>query len=249
MPVNYAPLNERDHGTVRIAEPTSSSELRSKTHTPIVRNELFMASSCFPVFILRDEERDQFVLATQFCLEAGQNLFLNNGQWNSPYLPLDIRRRPFAVAPSVGLNSGESYDILINMDSDLVQSDCGHNLYDSGEETIFLKRQKEILTAFLAGQEATLSLIDALAEFELLTPIEILLSTDEGQRRVTGVYGIHHGKLAELSPERVGDLQRRGMLQDCHFILGSYAQIQRLIWMENAVSNRKIQGFSIKPAS
>ena len=248
MRVVYESLNEKDHGSLRVAAPVLSSELARRTHAPIVRSELFMAASCFPVFIMRDDEHDQFVPVVQFCLEAGQNLFVGNGQWNSPYLPLDIRRRPFAVAPSGDDSNTDSYDVLINIESDLITKDGGHSLYEAGEETVFLKLQKEILTAFLAGQEATQNFMIALSEAELLTPVEVLLSTDEGPRRVTGLYGIHHGKFGDLSLTRIGELQERGLLQDCYFMLASYAQTQRLIWMENAVSTRKIQAFSIKPA-
>ena len=248
MRVSYAPLNEKDHKTVRVADSGLSSDLANRRHSPIVRSELFMAAGSFPVFIMRDEERDQFVPTVQFCLEAAKNLFLKSGKWGSPYLPLDIRRRPFAVAPSGDESNSNNYDVLINMESDLLVDEGGHRLYEDGEETVFLKRQKEVLSVFLAGQKPTDEFIDELSKLDLMTQVEILLSTDEGPRKVTGLYGIHHGKFSDLSPSNIEQLLERGFLQDCYFMLSSYAQVQRLVWMENAVSQRKIQAFSLKPA-
>ena len=249
MSVKYAPVNYEEHAQYCVADFLSSSMLQSSTHAPIVRSELLMAVSSFPVAIMRDDGRDEYVLTVQFCLEASQNLFLKDGKWLGPYIPLDVRRRPFAVSASPNTAGGDDHEILINLESDLLTTESGHHIFESeGDESLFFRRQKEILTAILAGQKKTRVLIDALIETDLLTPLELALSTDQGPRRVTGLYGVHHGKFSSLTPSGVEKLHKLGVLQDCHFLLASYAQIQRLIWMENSISKRQILGFALKPA-
>ncbi len=249
MKINYAHLNEKDHSAIKVSDPLSSRELCQRTHAPIVRSEIFMAAGSFPVFIMRDEESDSYVLTVQFCLEANRNLFLENDIWQSPYVPLDIKRRPFAVTTSLDDNDGESYDVLINLESDLLTDKSSNALYEDGEETVYLRRQKEYLTAIIAGQNDTKNFIDLLEDIGLLAPIEIVLSTDVGTRRVSGLYGIHHGKFSSLSAAEITKLHEQDFLQDCNFMFASYAQVQRLIWMENLVSDRNILSFSIKPAA
>ncbi|PCI44673.1 MAG: hypothetical protein COB49_10875 [Alphaproteobacteria bacterium] len=243
---DFTLLNGEDHRDLKLQDNLPYDAMKSLKNCQIIVDEIFLAGSSFPVFFIKDVEKGQFLLSVIFAFQNDGNLFVGQDGWNAPYMPLNIKRQPLALGMELAADVLQPHDIYIDLDSELVSSVAGSRLFhEDGSETVFLKDKKRSLGGMVQGEEKTQSFIDSILKYDLMSPLTITLSTAEGDRLIKGIYGIDHVKMKYMDPKSYLGLIDEGVLDNIIMMKASYAQIGRLIWMENKklwLENKKSAG-------
>lgn len=243
---DFTILNSEEHKDLKIPDNLSYDYLKNIGNCQIIADEIFMASSCFPIFFIKDEEKGRFLLSVIFTFQNDENLFAGQEGWKAPYLPLNIKRLPLAIDQAAADETSHAHDIYIDLGSKLVSTVSGSGLFhEDGSETDILKARKRILGGIVQGEDKTKSLIESILKYDLMTPLSITLSTTEGDKFVKGIYGIDHVKMKYMDPKSYQGLSEEGALEFIFMMKTSYAQIGRLVWMENKKTSNKIINYSI----
>lgn len=250
---NFVILNSEQHKDLRISDNLPYQDMKNIKNCQIIADEIFMAGSSFPVFFLKDEKTGKFLLSAIFTFQNNGNLFVTQAGWDAPYMPLNIKRQPLAIGREVAAAQQHADDIYINPHSKLASVSTGSGLFNpDGSETAYLKNKKRLLGAVVRGEEKTGLLIDSLLKHDLMSALSITLSTGEGDKIIRGIYGIDHLKMTYMDQESCLGLINEATLEHIFMMKASYAQIGRLIWLENKRlwrenkdSKQKITNYSI----
>lgn len=213
-------LNTEAHRATRVL-----SQADPRHFERIVASEFALAAAHYPILFAKDSETGAFFAGAVLGFHEGENLFLRNGRQTS-YRPLGTRRGPFFI-------SGEN--LALDLDDPRIGHERGEMLFDeAGEPSPFLKDVQATLTKLKIGVEQTSAFIKVLLRLELIEPIDISLSFDDGTRcRLDGLYTISSDALNELADEDVLALFRSGHLQLAHCVIGSLRQIPVLARARN----------------
>ena len=192
---------------------------------------------CFPILFRLDVERDSFDAIALFGFEAGENLFVENGEWDASYKPLALDVQPFLIGRS---GDGE--------DRDELQVDPAHPriagadeaqgvrvFEDDGAATPFLESVREKLAALDAGYRDSSGFFDALRRHDLLEPFTLDITFADGSvQRLDGYHAINEERLRLLDGAGLGGLHIDGHLEPLFMALASLSRIGALIDRRNA---------------
>ncbi|MFC3122238.1 SapC family protein [Agaribacter flavus] len=196
----------------------------------IVMTELANLVHEYPIFITKQPNSEAFGLNALLGLHPGENLYLQNGQWDARYLPLDILRKPFqaVLAKQDDFSQG---NIAIDLSSPQVTSKKGEALYDeSGQATPYLERIKQTFTQLMGAMDYTNKRLQRMAELGLIQAITLQFDDISGEKTsLNGLHSINKDALAALSGSELEEAHKDGILQICHLIMSSGAHVQKLI--------------------
>jgi hypothetical protein len=159
-----------------------------------------------------------------------ENLFWQDNQWKSIYVPLNIQRQPFFI----GNDQGETI-ICIDTESPCLSSGQGDALFTAqGDETLFLQQVKARLAELFNGEEETQNFIQWLMELKLIMPLSLDITfADQQTQRIQGIYTIDEEKLAKLDSGQLMDLHQRGYTKPVYTMIASLGQLYALIHKKN----------------
>ena len=244
---NYEPLDTQKHADLKVDPTVFLNPARGYKTCPIVKSEAFSAAGSFPLFALKNPDTGQLVLSALFTLISDENLFCAKGDWDSPYIPINVRRYPFGVA--MGADGQSAGEILIDHDATTSDSINVQAVFEpNGEPTAFLRAHQKSLGLLASEQEPTLKTIDRFSKAELITGLEIELVFSQSTHKVKNLYGINPAKFSALSGAQFEQMAKTGDLSVLLAMHASFAQISRLVWMENRLRTEQIQSFSITPS-
>jgi len=115
---NIEVLDPAKHGglTLRDGQTAGPAHL-----VPVLATELRELAIEMPVVLVKNPDTGAFGLFALTGFRSGENLFLDSqGQWQSDYVPFDVRRRPFVM---VRRGDGEDGAIAIDLDDPAVVGD------------------------------------------------------------------------------------------------------------------------------
>ena len=157
---------------------------------------------------------------------------------------MNILRYPFDVRPD-----GDKLGVYIDENSDLI-SDEGQALFtEAGEASEFLDNRQKFLADLANSEMLTQRFVAKVVELDLLDPIQIRLTYQDGkQRNVTGMMSINEKKLLELPEEQVLELHKQGFLGAIYAVMMSVGQLNRLVELSNDTDNpiRNMQLSAVK---
>ncbi len=197
----------------------------------------------YPILFRPTPERDGFAAYALFGFETGENLFLDGGRWDARYCPLAMDIQPFLIGrPSPG---SADRQVHIDLGSPRIargegQGDGMRVFDDLGRPSPYLETMADKLGELDAGYQASGAFYDALRRFNLLEPLALDITLEDGSNnRLIGFQVIDEDRLRALDGAALGELHRDGHLMPVFMALASLANISALVARKNA--RRKAQ--------
>ncbi|WKE66160.1 SapC family protein [Gallaecimonas kandeliae] len=226
--VNFVPLNSNSHGYLKVDSQPRFQSFAGDHLVPLVLREFVGAACEFPVIFVKHGQSGQLNAVAMMGLRAGENLYCQGEDFDSPFVPLALRNPPFAV--SFQDEERENALICIDENSELVSAHQGEALFDeNGEQSPYLQDRVQALMQYVNDSDMTELFIKALADKDLLIGRELTLRLESGENvMVNGIYVVDEARLNALSAEDFEWFRSRGLLAPIYAHLCSMNQIHRL---------------------
>lgn len=223
-------LTSEEHRTLRI-DPSRGADFGDAVMSClIVPSEFRRVQDDYPILFRLTPQRDRFQALAMFGFEPGENLFLNGTRWDARYRPLALEIQPFLI----GHPATPGGDKQIHLDLDSVRVATGGEgvrvFDDVGRPTPYLETVAEQLGELDLGWQATDGFFAALNRHELLEPLTLEITLDDGTtNRLAGYHGIAEERLQQLDARALGELQAGGYLMPVFMAVASLANVAELI--------------------
>lgn len=222
-------LNNIEHKDLRIRAghgPGLGSEV---AWVQTFADEFRSLQACYPL-IFRRVDDGGFEPIALLGFVAGENLFLEDGRWDAPVVPLLHARQPFYIG-----RDGEELMIQVDLDHPRASRVEGEPVFKPhGGNTDYLEGVSTMLTTIHQGMQRNAGFMEALLRHELLEEFALEIEFDNGQQnRLAGFYTIHEERLAALGPEAIAALHRDGHLGPIYYALASLSHLRDLIDRRN----------------
>ncbi|MFQ3236695.1 MAG: hypothetical protein ACI9C4_002268 [Paraglaciecola sp.] len=229
MTISYIPLDKDKHKDLKINLQHDFAHAKDAHIAAASIREYAQLASVMPIVFVKDPTSENFHTVVMLGTEKGSNLFVQDGKWQAHCLPLNIQRYPFDVRPD-----GEKLGVFIDENSDLI-SDEGEPVFtEEGAPSPFLENRQKLLSELANSEMATQRFIKQLVEYDLLEPIELLVTYVDGQKRnVTGMHGVSEKRLQALPDDKILVLHKAGFLGAIYAVLMSLGQLNRLVLLSN----------------
>ncbi len=233
MAANYIPLDKEKHKDIKIASQ-HAFEFAQNTHLAAASiKEFARLASAMPIVFIKDPKTERHHIVAMLGVEQGQNLYLSEGQWQAPHVPMNILRYPFDVRPD-----GEKLGVFIDENSSLIAEEGLPLFNEEGEASDFLKNRQQFLADLANSELTTQRFVKQVSELGLLEAIRIRVSYEDGtQRNVTGMMSISEKKLIELEDDKVVELHKAGFMGAIYAMMMSLGQLNRLIELSKKSDN------------
>ena len=231
---NIQKLNNVQHAKVRIRQAPCS--LDQVMFSPVYTSEMRALQSNFPLMFYKNPEENTFQPVALFGFEQGENLFIDDEQWHSQYIPMLVQRGPLMIAVDGQTDTGEPARVVaIDMDHPNVSETDGEPLFlEFGGNTEYLDRLATMLEGIHVGHTTTPQFAEALAQHGLSTPITLKITLrNQEDYALEGFYAVDDERLQVLNDSAIADLQRRGHLLPAFMMVASQSQLKRLIDLKN----------------
>lgn len=221
-------LNNQAHQKIRVKPNNDVSDLKTQNILPLVIAEFPSAAVEFPICFVQNPQNQQYQVVALMGIERGENLFVQDTKWDASYMPARYTHAPFGLLKNP--DDETQYGIAIDVENRQVSETEGELLFnDDGEETEFLKKQKEAMGKYLEQEHFTTLFCKELAEKELLSTRNITVSIGEKRMSVDGVAIVDEEKLNALSDEDFLDLRKKNLLASVYTHLYSLRQMNNLM--------------------
>jgi hypothetical protein len=230
---NLVALNHQVHHSIRINTQVAEAQGSHLNMVPVVLSEFLKLAVQFPIAFTKNKDTGRFVCVALFGFQDGENLFVNNHQWNSLYLPLQIRRQPFFLGNSE--HGEDQFVICLDTGNPSIQHENGEQLFNAdSKETAYLENIKFILAELINGETPTQAFINTLTTLKLLQPMQLEITFENGEStRVEGIYSIDEDHLNRLTSEEITGLHTQGYLNPIYTMITSIGHIYGLIDKKN----------------
>lgn len=229
----HAILTAEAHRGLRIRAERDAGLGDAVMSCVVVPNEFRQVQNEYPILFRLNPERDSFTALALFGFEPGENLFLDGARWDARHRPLAMDIQPFLI----GRQSGGAGDkqVHVDMASPRIARDEGMRVFDEdGRPTPYLETIAEQLGALDAGLQDSGAFLDALRRYELLEPLTLEVTLDNGSiNRLVGFHVIDEDRLRQLDAAALGDLHAADHLMPIFMALASLANFSGLIARKN----------------
>ncbi|MBB3061062.1 SapC family protein [Microbulbifer rhizosphaerae] len=225
-------LNSELHRNIRIDTASIERQGASLRMVPVMPSEFLKLAIDYPIVLTKNAETGRFICVALFGFAEGENLYWDDGRWQSLYTPMNIIRQPFFV----GTDENGQPLLCIDEDSPCVRRDSGEELFDNeGRGSPYLERMQGVLGQLLDGEKQGADLVRCLQELELITPMRLEVTFASGaSQRMEGLYTVDEEKLRALAGEPLQQLNTNGQLAHIYTMLTSLGHIYSLIERKNA---------------
>lgn len=198
-----------------------------------VPTEFRQVQNEYPILFRRNAERDGFTALAMFGFENGENLFLDGDCWDARYRPLAIDIQPFLIGGSP--DGGGDKQVHVDLASPRIGAGEGMRVFDEdGRPTPYLETIADQLGALDAGYQASTDFFAALARHDLLEPLTLEVTLDDGStNRLVGFHVIDEERLQALDAAVLTELQADDHLMPIFMALASLANLTALIGRKN----------------
>jgi len=232
-------LNNVDHGDLAVSPRFGAAFGDQVNSVRLFPTEYEEASREYAILFRHDADSAQTFAVALLGLDADENLFLEGESWNARYIPAVQSRGPF----SIGLQrnaDGTPGEAMIHIDLDdprVAGGKAGHPVFlPQGGNAPYLNKIIEILRTISDGLEIEPAMIAALAEFELLQPVQLQVQIDDSRRYdLVDFLTVDAGRLAALDGAALEKLHRAGFLRLAVAATAPPWNISRLSELKNRV--------------
>ncbi len=233
---NLQKLNNIDHAKLKVITSYSSELGDSTMFSLAFPNEMRALQSCYPLLFFRDKQTERFLPVALHGFEENENLFLDAYGWQAPVIPMMVQRGPFmlSIEQSSGGQEGQTV-VAIDVDHPKTSENQGEPLFlEHGGHSGYLDRVVGLLEAVKIGNDQIAPFVDKLHSLELITPIELKITLDNGTpHQLVGFYSIDDEKLQTLATDELTELHHSGWLLPTYMMLASMSQLKALIARKN----------------
>lgn len=182
----------------------------------------------YPILFRRNAERDAFTALALFGFQEGENLFLEGGAWDADYVPLAIDIQPFLIGGAEGARQ-------VHVDLASPRIGDGERVFDdAGRATPYLETVAEQLGELDEGYRASGAFFAALRRHELLEPLTLEITLDDGSvNRLVGFHIIDEARLSALEAAALGALHAEGHLMPIFMAVASIGNFNALVARKN----------------
>ncbi|PCJ16465.1 MAG: peptidase [Candidatus Cloacimonadota bacterium] len=224
---SIVPITKESHKKTKIKPLTNFDFAKEVNLSTIMVHEFSRAASIYPIVFIEDKEKDQFRPTVLLGLEAGENLFIQDGKWNASYIPAILRRYPFALAQT---EDKSKYTVCIDDKSDLVNTKEGQPLFnDKGEPGEVMDRVKQYLGELQQMEKFTEDFSTYMKENNMFTPLNMKVKLGDEIKNISGAYVINEERLNSLSDEKFLEMRAKQYISVTYSHLSSLSQIERLL--------------------
>lgn len=232
---NHQLLTRETHRDLRVHTEPHADRGDAVMATLVTPGEFRRVQSEFPIVFRLNQETGEFSALALFGFENGENLFLNDGNWEARYRPLSLSIQPFLIGGPA--QEGGENQIHIDMDSPRIShSGEGTRVFDEdGGTTPYLDEIAGKLGELHVGYQASGDFFEALKRYELLEPFSLEVPlTDGSKHSLIGFHIVNEDKLRALDGEAVGELHGAGYLMPLFMHLASISKFSELIQRKDA---------------
>lgn len=232
MSTNVIPVNNEVHANLKVKNEIYVGFVHDQQIVPVVVHEYAPAATNYPIVFVKNSETGQFQSVVLMSLQQGENLFVEEGNWQGTHVPGVVQNYPFKL---LATDEERSQLVLaLDHDSDLVGEDEGEALFDDEQkETPYMELRKNSVIQYFESGHVTENFIAQIIEFDLLVPRSMTVKVDGKETNLDGMYFIDEQKLNALSDEDFGTLRKRGFLSLVYAHLVSLHQMQNLIRLQS----------------
>ncbi|SHF01326.1 SapC protein [Microbulbifer donghaiensis] len=224
---NVVALDSNEHRNLRIRPGFEFEHLDGQQLVPLTAGEFIHAASSFPIIFVKDGATGEFRAAGLLGVEEGENVVFVDGQVNSTYIPLDIRRYPFYIAGNP--DTGEM-TLCINQSSQKFSEEDGQPLFDEdGNPAEIVNSMRKFLSEYARSEAETRAFIEFLDKNDLLVQREINFKVDGKDRKISGIFCISEQALRDLDEASVLEMHQRNYFGAVYAHLVSLGQIGRIL--------------------
>jgi hypothetical protein len=234
---NLIALNQQAHQALRIDTQVVEAQASHLNMIPVVLSEFLKLAVQFPIALTKNKDTGRFVCVALFGFQESENLFIKDQEWDSLYVPLQIRRQPFFLGNSDQGN--DEFVVCIDTSHKSVQQEetklDGEAIFDKeGNATPYLENIKTVLAELLNGESHTQIFIKTLADLKLLQPMQLEITFENGEStRIEGVYTINEENLKHLSAIDITSLHQQNYLAPIYTMITSLGHIYGLVNRKN----------------
>ena len=223
MPRSQA-ITKADFANLRWKRYDSYTFAAQDATVPVLAQELSKACMSLPIAFI--QQGDAFITAAVQGLQMGQNLLVTSeGRWAVAYTPAAYRGYPFALAEA---EDGQLV-LCVDLDSHLVGEQHEEAFFDAnGEPAQAVGEVLNFLQQVHSNRILTQRLCAALAAEDLIVPWPLKISTEEGEKNITGLYRIDEPRLNQLDAQAIARIHQAGALSIAYCQLISMQHIQVL---------------------
>jgi hypothetical protein len=215
-------LDSESHRHLRLCSKTDAAP----HFVQIVVSEFTTAAACCPILFTKEAATGNFYAGAMFGFKPGES-FMEELTARGGFNPLSLQREGFFIA-------GEH--IAIERGNARFSETDGEPLFDDAQQPASCLRQiQRALGQLQAGIKATQAFIRALADLQLIEPIDISLTFGGELLTLQGLYTVSQDAIRELDDNSALRLLRSGDLQLAHTMHASLKQIPVLAQLRNRV--------------
>lgn len=226
-------LTAEAHRTLRVRADRGEAFGDAVMSCLVVPDEFRRVQEEYPILFRLDAACDTFAAYALFGFQDGENLFLDGDRWDARALPLAMEIQPFLIGAS---EDGATKQVHVDAASPRIdRAGEGVRVFDEdGRPTPYLDRIAEQLGALDAGYQASHAFFAALRQHELLEPLMLDVTLDDGgDNRLVGFHAIDEDRLAELGGAALADLHDAGHLLPIYMAVASIGRIAALVERKN----------------
>lgn len=228
-------LSSEEHRDLRINTGASAELGDGVMAAMTVPHEFRQVQAHYPIVFRRDAETGGYVALALFGFTEGENLFVNDGKWDTRYQPLAHSIQPFLIGrPSQ--EGGES-QVHVDMDHPRISTDGeGMRVFDEdGSMTPYLENIVNKLGMLHDSYQASGAFYEAMKRYDLIEPFTLEVPLKDGSKHsLVGFATIHEEKLQALTGDELADLHKDGHLMPVFMVLASMSHFTDLIARKNA---------------
>lgn len=236
---NLVPLNNVAHKDLKIITQYSEQFGNNVSAVLTFPTEFADIQREYPILFQKNPDTQKYQSVALLGITPGENLFLNNGQWNARYIPAIVAREPFVIGfEDQSATGGDERTpvVMVDLDSPRVSEQEGQPVFlEFGGNTQYLESINRILQGIYQGNSVSDEMFEAFEQLELIEPVtlEIKLNNNE-VHRLTGNYTISREKLNSLSAKDLAKLNKAGFLEGAFLVMNSLNNMKNLIDIKNS---------------
>jgi hypothetical protein len=219
-------LNNITHKDLRVITQRGAQWGDDVMSAPATPDEFRRLQAHYPI-VFQPDGAGSYLPVVLFGLQDGQNLFLDDQDWDADYLPLSIQRMPF----SIGVAQDE-LRMMVDMASPRIAPGAeGEAVFlPQGGNSEYLEHANAVLRTLHQGLQAMPEFIGALVANDLLESFVLDVERPDGTHgQLVGYFMIHEERLAALDAATVGLLHEADYLQPIYMAIASLSNLSKLI--------------------
>lgn len=229
----HAILDAEDHRELRVRTDHAAALGDGVMSCFTIPDEFRRLQNEFVILFRRESETRSFSALALLGFEAGENLYLHQGEWLASYKPLALSIQPFLIGRGDEVDEAQ---VHIDLSHPRIAGDeQGTRLFDdAGQPSPFLQKIVGMLDALDQGHRSSAEFFAALERHDLLEPFALDVELRSGARhRMVGYHLIDEDKLARLEAGELAELHSAGYLLPIYMAVASLSNLGRLIESKN----------------